>query len=481
MLLSILVAVLFLLALAGALAASGHAVMFKRDPRSAIAWVIVAFTLPFVGALIYLVFGVNRIHRQARRLDWRHAELEGADQLHGRGPAEAEDLVSAGLESLTDLFAFGSRITGRPLLQGNAFEPLYNGEAAFPAMLEAIESAEQSVTLCSYIFDSDEIGRQFVAALAAADRRGVTVRAFVDGVGERTSNPRISARLSAERVRSARFLPPRMPWVGSHINLRNHRKILVVDGRTAFTGGMNISSRHLAARAENPNRVTDLHFRVTGPVVAALQETLLDDWAFITGEQLGGDRFFPPLVETGDAMARAVVDGPDEEFDRLKWLMLGALACAQVRVSIMTPYLIPDRAMVTALGMAALRGVDVRLVLPSKVDQPFVQWATTAYLWELLERGIRIFHRPPPFGHEKLFLVDGAWALIGSANVDPRSLRLNFEANVEIFDRALTGGLEKFLDETISVSREITLDEVDRRPLRLRLRDGFAKLFSPYL
>lgn len=478
---TLLVAVLFVLALAAAVATAAHAMMFKRDPRSAIAWVIVSFTLPFVGAIIYLVFGVNRIHRQARKLEWPKPALEGADQTHGRGPVDAVSLADVGLGELTGLFAYSNRVTQGPLLHGNKFETLHNGDAAYPAMWEAIQSAEKSVTLCSYIFDSDEVGRQFVDALAAANRRGVTVRVLIDAVGERASDPRISTLLHRAGVRSARFLPARPPWIGSHINLRNHRKILVVDGRVGFTGGMNISARHLTSRTENPHRVTDIHFRVTGPIVADLQEAVLTDWAFVTGEELGSDRFFPPLEETGAALARAVADGPDDEFDRLKWLILGALACSRRRVSIMTPYLIPDRAMMAALGTAALRGVEVRCVLPAVVDQPFVQWATMAFLWELLERGIQIFHRPPPFAHTKLVLVDGAWALIGSANIDPRSLRLNFEFNVEIYDRDHAGELERFFDETVSGSREVTLEQVDRRSVPIRLRDGFAKLFSPYL
>lgn len=481
MLMTIVVAIVFVVALAAAAATSAHAMMYKRDPRSAIAWVIVAFTMPFVGPAIYIVFGVNRIHRQARRLDWSHRELEGADKTHGRGPASEADVDAAGFAELRDLFAFGNRVTGRPLLHGNRFDVLHDGEAAYPAMLDAIASAERSLTLCTYIFDADEVGRQFVDALAAADRRGVAVRVLVDGVGERYSRPRISTWLSRSGVRFAQFLPPRASLLATHINLRNHRKILVADGRVAFTGGINISARHLAARTNNARRVTDIHFRVTGPVVASLQETLLDDWAFVTGEVLGGERFFPSLEETGSAMARAVIDGPDEEFDQLKWLMLGALGCADRRVCVMTPYLIPDRAMVTAMGMAALRGIDVRIVLPEVVDHPFVQWATTAFLWELLERGIRIHYRPGPFAHEKLFVVDGAWSLIGSANIDPRSLRLNFESNVEVFDRRLATELEQFFDETVARSREITLADVDGRSVPIRIRDGFAKLFAPYL
>jgi cardiolipin synthase len=176
-----------------------------------------------------------------------------------------------------------------------------------------------------------------------------------------------------------------------------------------------------------------------------------------------------------------VSDGPDKEFRRLHLLIMGALACSRSRVLIMTPYFIPDRALVSALVTTALRGVEVILVLPRKNNLPFVHWATRAYLWEVLEQGIKVCYQPPPFVHTKLLLVDGVWSLIGSANLDPRSLRLNFEMNLEVYDRDFTARLEKSFHETVELSHEVTLEEVDGRALPERLRDGIAKLFSPYL
>ena len=178
---------------------------------------------------------------------------------------------------------------------------------------------------------------------------------------------------------------------------------------------------------------------------------------------------------------KAIADGPDKDLRKLLWIIMGALSCAGERVQIMTPYFIPDRALISTLITTAMRGVDVSLILPASNNLPLVHWATRSYLWELLQSGIRIYYQPPPFVHTKLFLVDGLWSLIGSANLDPRSLRLNFELNLEIYDCQFTGLLERHYLNALSRSREITLEEMDGRSLPEKLRDGAAKLFSPYL
>ena len=220
---------------------------------------------------------------------------------------------------------------------------------------------------------------------------------------------------------------------------------------------------------------------MTGPVVADLQRTFLDDWRFAKGESLAGERFFPALSSSGSALVRAVSDGPDKEFRKLHWIILGALSCARRTVTIVTPYFIPDRPMIAALITAALRGVSITMVLPERNNLPFVQWASRSYLWELLQQGIRIYEQPAPFVHTKFMVVDGSWSLIGSANLDPSSLRLNFELDLEVYDLAFAGELELRCTDALTASREITLDELDGRSLPVRIRDGAAKLFSPYL
>lgn len=454
-----------------------HALLFKRDPRSALGWIVTSLTLPLVGPLLYWMMGINLINRRARQWLESGRRLTGWANFPERSGEEAGALPSWG-EHLSEIRTLGDRVTRYPLLPGNRIVPLRNGENAYPAMLAAIEGAGHSVHLSTYIFDGDRTGRCFTEALKDAANRGVAVRVIVDSLGEKYSRPTARRLLKGSRVKVGRFLPLRQ---GGYVNLRNHRKILVVDGRMAFTGGMNIGGRHMVEGGVVKAPVADLHFMVEGPVVADLQRVFLGDWHFVTGEILDDPRLFPPLPPAGPALVRAVADGPEKEFRKLQLLIMGALACARQRVWIMTPYFIPDRPLISALVTAALRGVEVTLVLPAKNNLPFVHWASRAYLWELLQHGIRVFYQPPPFVHTKLFLVDGVWSLIGSANLDPRSLRLNFELDLEVYDREFTELLERDFTATVALSRETTLAEVDDRPLAERLRDGAAKLFSPYL
>jgi cardiolipin synthase A/B len=303
---------------------------------------------------------------------------------------------------------------------------------------------------------------------------------LIDSVGMRYSWPSISWRLRRARLRHGLFLRSLLSFRIAFLNLRNHRKILVVDGRLGFTGGINIRAS-FATHKGRPPRGRDLHFRVEGPVVAHLQESFAEDWAFTTREVLEGEAWFPALAPAGEALARGISDGPDEDFETLRTILLGALACARESVRIVTPYFLPDAALNNALNVAALRGVRVDLVLPEKGNLPVVQWASRAQLWQVLEPGCRVHLTPPPFDHTKLMVVDGTWGLIGSANWDPRSLRLNFEFNVEVYDPDFARRLDAMVEERLATSRPLTLAEVDGRSLPVKLRDGLARLLSPYL
>lgn len=456
--------------------AAGHALINKRDPRSALGWILVALTVPLVGPLLYWGMGVNRIQSRARRWQKEPADGRRREALTEGTENAAPAPLPPELSYLKELRSLSDRVVSTDLWPGNCLEPLENGEEAYPVMLAAIESAASSINLCTYIFDGDDTGKKFVTALARAADRGVEVRVIVDSLGEKYSRPRVGELFRGSPVKFSTFLPLRP---GGYLNLRNHRKILVVDGKLGFTGGMNIGSRHLIQGP--PPVVKDLHFQVTGPAVADLQWTFLEDWRFATGEQLSDGRFFPKLPPTGKALVRAVSDGPDKEFRKLHWIILGALSCARKEVVIATPYFIPDRPLISALVTAALRGVKVTLVLPELNNLPFVQWACRSYLWELLQQGIRIFAQPPPFVHTKFMVVDASWSLIGSANLDPRSFRLNFELDLEVYDLGFARTLEEHCARAVAASREITLEEVDGRSLPMKIRDGAAKLFSPYL
>lgn len=474
----VLVGLLYSSLAALGLVSAGHALLLKRDPRSALGWIVVCLTLPLFGPLLYWSMGINRISRRARQ--W----LESGQRLAGWGnfslgrKQQKACSLPPDTEHLQELRSLADRVVTADLLPANRLTPLENAEGAYPAMLEAINSATSTINLSTYIFDGDATGRRFVAALTDAAERGVEVRVIIDSLGEKYSRPTARKLLKGSKVKVGRFLPLRQ---GGYVNLRNHRKILVVDGKKGFTGGMNIGDRHVTERVGGPAIVKDMHFMVEGQVVNDLQRTFLEDWFFVTGNLINDERFFPAIPAAGDAIVRAVSDGPDKEFRKLNWIIMGALSCARDKVRIMTPYFIPDRPLISALITTSLRGVQVSLVLPALNNLPFVHWATRAYLWELLQHDIRVYYQPPPFVHTKLLLVDDIWSLVGSANLDPRSLRLNFELNLEVYDRELARQLSDRFDRTVAASQEITLAEVDGRSLPAKIRDAVAKLASPYL
>jgi cardiolipin synthase len=468
------------LALLLSVVASAHAVLYKRDSRSAIAWVGFIWLVPLIGATLYFIFGVNRLRRQA-------ASLRGTLERYQAQTREAEfspEELQRHLPGQTGHLQMLARVVGgvvqRPLLAGNRIEPLVNGDEAFPAMLEAIRQARLSVSFVTYIFDRDEVGLEFAKALGEASRRGVQVRVLIDAAGTRYSFPTILHTLRREGVRYARFLPAFALWRLVAMNLRTHRKILVADGKLGFTGGINIRMGHWLAR--QPKRpVQDIHFRVSGPVVAQLQEAFADDWLFTTREALRDEAWFPELARAGEVLARGVTDGPDEDFEKLRWTLLGALSIARYSVRIVTPYFLPDPSLTSALNLAAMRGVKVEIILPVHSNLAFVDWASRAMWWQVLEHGCEIWLTPPPFDHSKLMIVDGCWVLVGSANWDPRSLRLNFEYNLECYDLDLARRLDHLAQTKLEGAHLVTLAEMDERGFPVRLRDGIARLATPYL
>ncbi len=464
---------------------SAHVVLYKRDVRAAIGWAGLVWLAPLLGAALYVVFGVNRIRRRASRLRTGVSNLAGREPApggtNGESPAnKSSEFLSRTSPHLVTLSDYVARATRVPLLHGNTVRLMVNGDQAYPEMLAAIRSAEHSVALCTYIFDHDRAGNLFVDALAHAVERGVEVRVLVDGVGARYSRPRITRVLRRRGVPVAEFLRSVLPWRNAYVNLRNHRKILVVDGRIGFTGGMNIREGSLLA-CDPAHPVQDTHFRIEGPVVWQLMAAFALDWLFTTDERLEGEPWFSRGVNGGVVSARGIQAGPDEDLESIRWTLFGALSRSQKSVRITTPYFLPDQTLTTALNITAMRGVTVDIVLPEISNLRFVQWAWAAHAWQLLERGCRVWLSRAPFDHSKLMVVDGGWTFLGSANWDARSLRLNFEYNVECYDPGLAAQVEGLIDDKKRQARRLTLDEMNSRSLPVKLRDGVTRLFSPYL
>lgn len=460
------------------LAASLHVIIRKRDVRSATGWAGLIWLVPIGGAILYAALGLNRIRRRATELQRERRRLPlSTPSATAIARIGTESTVTPAMKPLARL---AEQLSGRPLLTGNSVRVLNNGDETYPEMLDAIDGARRSIALATYIFGADKAGRAFIDALARAAKRGVQVRVLVDGFGVRYTWPPVHRILKRAGVRTELFLPRIREAGFAFFNLRNHRKVLTVDGKIAFTGGTNIQARNI--HSDNPPRmVRDTHFRLEGPIVGQLQEAFAEDWAFTTREILEGHEWYPSLIPTGNTTARVFTDGPDGDLEILRTVLMGALASARESVRIVTPYFLPDQAMIAALSVTALRGVKVDIVLPSRVNIPVVQWAATAQLWQVLRPGCKVHLTPLPFEHTKLMVVDREWVLFGSSNWDPRSLRLNFELDVECHDPLLASRLDDDIVARINAAQKLTLADVDGRPFPVKVRDGLARLMSPYL
>lgn len=537
-------AALVLLHLA-AVGSACHALLHKRDSGSALGWVALLLFMPPAGLPLYWLFGIARIDSRAVQLMKKAARqvVDGLLDLHGKFLTQgAWGVVRE--ESLPEVFRYlvqpGKAITGRDLAGGNAVLPLHNGEEAYPAMLRAIGDARRSVYLSTFIFGNDDVGARFAEALVQAAERGCDVRLLMDGVGSFHPFARWKHRLGP-KVRLAYFLPPALVPPQFSVNLRTHRKMLICDGREAFTGGMNISEHHLAALPRR-NRVRDVHFRCVGPVARQLELAFLLDWRFVNAHaaHLAADPGAPiavprsPLYKreqampepsracalddltvfraasrqegtpgntpgsmpgsapdadladagtsggsAGGSLCRILMDGPGAPDKTIEDLFCAMISSARASVRIMSPYFLPSQRLTGALNAAVLRGVDVTVIVPGENNHRLVDWAMRHQIPLLSAKGVRLFRQPPPFAHTKLLLIDGAYTLLGSANLDPRSLSLNFELVMEVLDTALAEDLSAFYDSVLA--RSAACADAPLPALPVRLRNAASWLFSPYL
>jgi len=476
-----------------AAAAAVHVLLNKRNEGAAFSWIGIIVLSPIFGAFLYALFGINRMRGVARSrhvaaAQRRPSRLDPVIKANNRVDRRAtnEALANAeweSLQSLRTLDRTGTALHGTELLPGNSVQPLVNGDQAYPAMLKAINEATYCVLLSSYIFQHDAAGNQFVEALVAAQKRGVVVRVLIDGVGARYGlwSSRADHALSRRGVSTARFLSAFNPRSLRFINLRNHRKVLIVDGEVGFIGGINIRIGNVLARAKR-HRTADVHFVVRGQVVEHITAVFLADWFFATGEALaisrrGDEAAIPQTIDT--AKCRVLVDGPDNNYEKLRLSLVAALNSAQDSIVIVTPYFLPNNALLDALQLASLRGVDVQVLLPRRSNLMVVEWAMRANERRWLARGIRLFLSDAPFDHSKFFLVDKQWTLIGSSNWDARSLELNFEINLECVDEKLNQSMQRLFEEKLKNAQAL-LSPRDTTILP-RLRNNFCRLFSPYL
>jgi cardiolipin synthase A/B len=449
-----------------ALLATSHIVLHKRESRAAAAWTGLVWLVPLIGVLLYLLIGINRIHRRARQL------TGGAlDTVSGWRPAAEPVPVRSNLRALSALVG---KLTGMPLTGGNRVEALEAVEA-FSAMVTAVETARESVYLCTYIFGNDNAGHRMITALREAHERGVRVRVLVDGMGLLYSFPTAYRRLVEAGIPTARFLYSWAPWRMSYMNMRNHRKVLVVDRSLGFTGGMDLRGGYLTA----PPSARDLHFRIDGPVVGHLLHSFATDWHFSAGELL--DDAYRGYAVVGPVLARGIGAGPDADFEKRRLTLLAAIGRAEREIRIMTPYFVPDQALQMALYLACLRGVQVRILVPRHNNLKIVHWASMHILPWMVRKGCDVRLTEGVFDHGKLMTIDGSWSMFGSGNWDARSLRLNFELDMECYDDALTGQLNERFDQRASTALVLNEQAVARLSAVRRVGYALAHIFEPYL
>jgi len=454
---------------------SVHVLLFKENERTSLAWIGLVIFSPVVGSLFYWLFGINRIKRSAQK---EHPQTLKKNFRYKKKPINFHQLPKNWHSALIA----GHGINPANYLASNKIEPLINGDTAYPAMIESINCAKSHIVLSSYIFDYDAIGRQFITALADAHQRGVIVNVLLDGIGVGYSWHKSDRALNKLGVKTARFLPAISFTSIRFINLRNHRKILCVDGEVAYLGGMNISENNVIKSAIHP--IDDVHFKVTGPVIEQISQVFIEDWFFATRKLIQFPRYIVSTAEQKNdksVVARVIQDGPDEHHNRIRWTLINALVCAQKSVKIMTPYFIPDQTLMTSLHAAALRGVSIEIIVPQHSNILFVDWVMEANYARIIEHGIKVYKNKRPFDHSKIVLIDDIWSFIGSTNWDARSLEFNFEINLECFDTELNAELSTFFTLKKKNADLVTKDEVNSLPTYKKIRNNLFRLFSPYL
>jgi cardiolipin synthase A/B len=470
-----------------------HVLRHRRRADSTLLWLFITWSLPVVGALLYAMLGVDRVPKERwRRNVQRHVRMDGAraattdDVLPeaywrsvGGAPTVPEDEWARELDrplaALSESF---------PLLGGNQVIPLLTGDEAFPKMLEAIRAAQHHIHLQSFIIGNDPVGREFMKAVAARARAGVRVRVLYDRFGSSHAlwgglfwKYRKVPNLSIAGWTQSNLFRKQM-----HLNLRNHRKVLVVDGQIGFMGGVNLNE-YSRSRKGRP-AIQDYHFQLRGPIVQELQYSFLRDWHVMTEEdpvQLLSAQHFRRLAPEGKALARVVNSGPSSDLRVAVDVFFNAVNAARKQVFIITPYFLPSDDLLRALRMAALRGVRVYLVVPEKSNHWYTTWAGRAMYEDLLESGVRIFERHPPFIHAKAMTVDDQMAIVGSSNWDIRSLYSNYETSLAVYDPRFVMHLKLLMSEDLHESREVELGIFKQRPVLHRYLENACGLLSPLL
>lgn len=455
----------------------------RKQPAATLAWILAIYVMPFVGSMLYLLIGDTRIERHVRRRRRRRdviaptlaRQTEGIESRHaGPGGADLDPRI-------VGLARIATKVGGEPPSAGNDVTVFHDAERTFLSLSLAIEAAESHVHLEYYIFQPDDTGRAIGDLLIDKAGQGVRCRMLLDAVGCWNMPRAMIRRLEGAGVEVAFFLPVGLNARLFRLNCRNHRKLVVIDGRIVYTGSQNVGDEYLGRkRRYGPWR--DTHLRIVGPAAAQAQEIFVEDWHFATRRDIAGDEgLFPDVAKSGDSVVQFVASGPDRHRGALHVLLLSAVAAADRSITIITPYFVPDMGMIVALKAAALRGVRVQLLIPSRSDSRIVVWAGRSYYADLIQSGVEIYEFDDGMLHSKVVVIDEHWSLVGSANMDIRSFNINFEITGLLYDQALSRDLAADFAALRARARRITPDNLSDRRFGQSIVLGMARLASPLL
>jgi len=457
-------------------------ILEKRSPFKTIAWILVLILVPLIGLAFYLFFGQE--YRKQKLFSRRG--LKSLSKIRRLSTKQLRDIEHTDLHLSPEVLERKNIIrlllnnSDSLLTTGNQLKILNNGKETFEAIFAAIKNAQHHIHLEYYIIENDKIGRQIINLLKEKSLQGVEVRIIVDDVGSWSLKEKFFENLRESGIEIYPFMEVRFPRLTSRVNFRNHRKILIVDGKIGFTGGINIADRYIDGLPKiGPWR--DTHLQITGDAVATMQVVFAADWYFVINENLTGEKYFPPLTDKKGTPVQITASGPDSDWESMEQAYFSAILNAKEYVYITSPYLMPPQTILSALKTAALSGVEVRIIIPEKSDAVTSKWCSFSYVEQLLEAGIKVYFYQKGFIHSKTLMIDDIFSTVGTTNLDFRSLETNFEINAFIYEEKFTRLLQKHFLNDLKNSREIKLNEWKKRPWHIKLRESLAHIVSPML
>jgi len=457
-------------------------VLENRNPNKTLVWIFAIILLPVAGLILFYFFGKNfrrkRIFTRKEIADFR--QIEKMTLWQSEHLLDDLDMSNKAIIDKVGIIKLLLNNNKALLTRQNKVTILNNGNETFPAIFDAIKNAQHHIHLEYYLIEEGKVGNQLKEILIEKAKQGVEVKLIYDDVGSWDLSNDFIEELTLAGIQSHAFIPVRFPRFAQKINFRNHRKIVIIDGKIGFIGGLNIADRYLYGKP-GIGFWRDTHIKIEGTAVGSLQVVFLTDWHFVTNQLLNDCKYFPRIESEEKTLIQIATSGPDSDWDSIMQSFFYAISTAKNYLYISTPYFIPNESILTAIKTVALSGVDVKIILPSKSDSKLTFFCSMSYLQELLEANVSIYIYKKGFTHSKILIVDDIFSSVGTANMDLRSFDQNFEVNALIYNEKITMQLKtSFLDD-LSYCDILMLKDYIKRPFTRRIAEGVARIFSPIL